>query len=396
MTLADADLVIERLRAAVERVGANLVEVERDPHRQLLEAAALRGETAARWLGARNALADLFESYARMTAFVESVTELRRQVSFDPRRVPELDAMLTGPAIELSSSPVAISERGLLDGSRKITRCTADELLARMASDFEIARNVVFAVARVWDVLVPQVGAAREALARAEAQAGEMGDAWPELASVRRQLDALGEVLAEDPIAVDARLVDELDASAASLAHEIEQTDVLRREFLDRIAACRSELDALMMSGRALSDVEREAAVKIASRPPAEPVAHAAELSAHLDRVVELASAAQWRAAERELDAWLSAYADVRRQLEENDAAARAALAHRAELRGRLAAYSAKAAGFGFAEDAHLARLFDAAQEALYTAPTDLERAEALVRRYQDGVNAAPGRRGAM
>src|SRR5262249_27126572 len=136
MTLADADVVIERMRAAVERVGANLVAVERDPHRRLLEAATLRGETATRWLGARNALADLFAGYARMTTFVDDVTELRRQVSFDRRRAPELDAMLTGAAIELLTAPVGIDERGLFDGSRKVTSCTADELLARMASDF--------------------------------------------------------------------------------------------------------------------------------------------------------------------------------------------------------------------------------------------------------------------
>jgi hypothetical protein len=395
MTLADADALIERLAAAVERVGANLVEVERDPHCQLLEAATLRGETAARWLGARNALADLFDGFARMTAYVENVTELRRQVSFDQRRVPELDAMLTGPAIELASAPVGIDERGLFDASRKVTRCTADELLARMANDFEIAKSVVFGVAQAWDGLVPLVAAAREALGRAEVQAAALGEASPELASVRGQLDVLGELIAEDPLAVDARVVDELDASAASIAREIERADALRRGFHDRIAVCRSELDALAAAGESGSEVQREAAAKIASQYP-DPVVHVAELGAHLDRVIGLANGAQWRAAERELDAWQSAYADARRKAEQGDARARAALAYRDELRGRLDAYSAKAAGSGLMEDAQLARMYDAAQHALYTAPTDIECAEALVRKYQDAVNAAPGRKAAM
>jgi hypothetical protein len=396
VTLADADALIERLRAAVERVGANLVAVERDPHRQLLEAATLRGETAERWLGARNALADLFEGYARMTAFVEGVTELRRQVSFDQRRVPELDAMLTGPAIELSSAPVNIDERGLFDASRKVARCTADELLARMAHDFEIAKAVVFGVAQVWDGLVPRVAAAREVLDRAEAQAGALGEVWPEFAPLRGNLDALGELIAEDPLAVDPRAVDDISASAAAIAGEIERADLLRRQFLDRIAACRAELDGLAAAGRSGSEAQREAAAKIVAAQPLDPVAHAAELRAYLDRVIELANSAHWRAAERELDAWQAAFADARVHAEQAEAYARTALAYRDELRGRLEAYGAKAAGFGLVEDAQLARMYDAAQHALYTAPTDLERAEALVRKYQDAVNAAPGRKAAM
>jgi hypothetical protein len=395
MTLADTDVMIERLRAAVERVGANIVEIERDPHRRLLEAATLRGETAMRWIGARDALADLFEGYARMTTYVDDVTELRRQVSFDQRRVPELHTMLTGPAIELSSAPVGIDERGLFDESRKITRCTANELLARMSNDFEIAKAVVFGVAQAWDGLVPRVAAAREAVARADTQAAALGDEWSELASVRSRLDALGELIAEDPLAVDAHLVDDLGASAASIAREIERVDALRRQFLDRISACRAELDAFATAGRSDTELQREAAAKIVTSRHADPVIHAAELGAHLDRVIGLANGAQWRAAERELDAWDSAYADARVVAEHADANARSALAYREELRGRLEAYSAKAAGFGLTEDARLGRLYDAAQEALYTAPTDLERAEALVRKYQDAVNAAPERKAA-
>jgi hypothetical protein len=395
MMLADADVMIERLRAAVERVGANLVEVERDPQRRLLEAATLRGETAARRLGARNALADLFDGYARITAYVDDVIELRRQVSFDQRRVPELDALLTGPAIELSSAPVGIDERGLFDGSRKVTRCTANELLARMATDFEIAKAVVFGVAAVWDRLVPRVAAARDAVAWAQAQAADLGDGWSELVVVRGQLDELAELTAEDPLTVDARVVDELEASVASVEGEIGRADALRRQFLDRVTTCRSELDALVAAGRAGSERRHEAAVKIATRHSADPVRDASELAAQLDRVIGFAQAAQWRAAERELDAWESAYADARLHAEQAEANAAAALAYRDELRGRLDAYSAKAAGFGLMEDARLGRIYDAAQQALYTAPTDLEHAEALVRRYQDAVNAAPGRKAA-
>jgi hypothetical protein len=396
VTLTDADIVIERLRAAVDRVGANLVEIERDPHRQLLDAATLRGETATRWIGARSALADLFDAYARMTAYVEHVTELRRQASFDPRLAPDLDAMLTGPVIELSSASVGIDERGLFDGSRKVTRCTADQLLARMANDFEIAKAAVFGVAQAWDGLVPRVAAVRETLMRAEAQVVALGETRPELASVRGQLDALGELIAEDPLAVDARAVDELEAAAVSVARDVERADGLRRDLGDRVAACRAEIDALTTAGQRGSAVEREARAKIALPPKPDSIVYAAELGTALDRVIVLADGAQWRSAERELMAWQAACADARSRVELGAANARAALAYRDELRGRLDAYGAKAASCGLAEHAQLTRMFDAAQRALYTAPTDLEQAEVLVRKYQDAVNAAPGRKAAM
>ncbi|MFD1152750.1 hypothetical protein ACFQ3T_36905, partial [Saccharothrix hoggarensis] len=74
---------------------------------------------------------------------------------------------------------------------------------------------------------------------------------------------------------------------------------------------------------------------------------------------------------------------------------ARGVLAHltgsldrRAELRGRLEAYRAKAGGLGFGEDAELAALHRQARNVLLGVPCDLNAGTVAVLRYQRAVLA--------
>ena len=76
-------------------------------------------------------------------------------------------------------------------------------------------------------------------------------------------------------------------------------------------------------------------------------------------------------------------------------AANRGPLDRRSELRGLLAAYAAKAAATGQAEERALSDLHDAAHEALHVAPCDLDAAAALVARYGDAVRTGPAPEGA-
>jgi len=60
----------------------------------------------------------------------------------------------------------------------------------------------------------------------------------------------------------------------------------------------------------------------------------------------------------------------------------------RAELRGRLGAYRAKAAALGRIEDLGLEQLYQRARDLLWSAPCDLAIAAAAVAEYQSAVNA--------
>ncbi len=398
MKLDEIDPAIRQLRAAAERVGANLVEIERDPVRQMLDAASLRGETAVRWIAARDALVYLFDGHGRVDALVERILSVRGTFpSVDPRCAPELEALLAGPAVELTTDRVSIADRGLLDASTRVVRCTADELIAHMTQAFEVVKATVVAVGGVWGEAVPRIGATRSVLAAAVTRASGLGGEWSgELAAAQLSLDDLGDMLAADPLSVEPFAVDRVEQTVAAIAREIDAAGRLRDELSDRIDAGRHLVDELGAAIRSCREAQREVSEKIASCSPAEPVDGRPDLARELEGIVARTQTQQWRTVEREFEAWNAAAHAARVRVERLESDARATLAQRDELRGRLDAYGAKAAGVGRVEDAQLSRLFDAAQAALFTAPTDLERADALVRRYQDAVTSAPDRKGSM
>ena len=65
----------------------------------------------------------------------------------------------------------------------------------------------------------------------------------------------------------------------------------------------------------------------------------------------------------------------------------------RNQLRGRLDGYRAMAIRRGLVEDGQLAALHARARDALYTAPTDLADAEALVQAYREALPREPADR---
>ena len=246
MQLQQLDSAIARLAAAVERVGANLVDVERDEHRQLLEAASLRGETAERWQRARASLAQLFDGYVRLTQLLEHAKGLRRTAAGNATGIAELEHALFGASVEMSSTPIAVSERGLLDGSTRIVWGTPDELIASMTRSFDLVQNAVVEICAEWEELVPRVSAARDGLALALTQANSLGDACSgELGQLTSSLDRFADTLAADPLAVERDDLGELERSIESISAEIDGASRLRVELSDRIGAARRLADAL-------------------------------------------------------------------------------------------------------------------------------------------------------
>jgi hypothetical protein len=106
-----------------------------------------------------------------------------------------------------------------------------------------------------------------------------------------------------------------------------------------------------------------------------------------LDEVVERANQGKWRRARAAVDAWdaraTTVLGDARACLDANQAP----IVRRNELRGLLDAYRAMANARGLIEDPVAEALHTEAHEALYTAPTDLIAAAALVRRYQTAIS---------
>ena len=367
-------------------MAANLVELEIDSSRQLLEARALSGESAVRWAAASAALTDLWGWRERFDAFLAHAQELRRS----PRRADELNALLTGPSIELTRSQVPLAERDLLGEAEVAVRCTPDELLERMSGVFDDVKTVVAQFAYAWESLSPRLTAARETLTKARELAASLGESdRADLIEAADHVDRLSAELSADPLTVrpdDARrLIESLEA----IRRDLEATLALRGELDARLGEARALLTRLRTVAEEGRAVHEELVVKIAvpSAPPGlEP---GEDLDAELDQIVALARAGgAWREARRRLDAWT---AHIRALLDDAErilSANRTPLEARNQLRALLEAYQVKASRLGAIENPELERIFAQAHAALHTAPTDLAAAAQLVRRYQEILNA--------
>ncbi len=106
-----------------------------------------------------------------------------------------------------------------------------------------------------------------------------------------------------------------------------------------------------------------------------------------------MAAQGDWRAAASALVQWTTRCREAKSRADQALVANRAPMAVRNELRGRLDAYQAKAYRTGRLEDPAAAALHARAHTVLFTAPTNLDEAEQLVRHYQQVVSA-PAPRG--
>jgi hypothetical protein len=377
----DPETRLERLREAVERVSANLVELEIDSGRQLLEASALEGEAAARWSSANAALSELWRRQGLLEALLGQAEALR-----GGRRSEELRALLDGPSIELSSTDVPLAERSLLASAHVAERCSAEELLPSMSRAFDEVKTTVTTICAAWESMIPQLDSARRLLAEANRLADELGEPGRrELEEPERTLDALSHAVSTDPLSVGDGEIERLVFRLREARDELEGGVELKRGFEARISAARELLQRVRAAVAEARAAREELMIKILdSAPP--PLELRVTLEPELGAISGLAERGDWRQARSALEQWTTrcdAELEAARRACE---AGRAPLQARNQLRSLLDAYQVKAKRLGVLEDPGVADLFARAQDELYTAPTDLGRASQLVRGYQQAL----------
>jgi hypothetical protein len=388
MALADLDTTLAELRAASERIGANLLELELDPGRELLEQVALEGESAARWSQASAALLELWRRHELLQDLLQRATEVRGGRGRLPAdRLAELEELLHGRSIVLCTGPLPPERRALLDTSRANRRCTARELLTQMAAAFDEANATLAALTAPWDALTPRLA---HAGAELRAATGQAAGAEPDaLAGARRRHAELSALLAHDPLAVAPDAVAALEASVAAIAGEAEAIGELRVGAGERLDRARELLRAVEQAREEALSARETAVAKILAPDVAEPP-DAAGLAEALAEVERLTAAGRWRQAREDLARW-TAHADAAlAQARAATAANRAPVDARNQLRGRLDAYRAKARALRLLETPAVAELHERAHRALFAAPTDLAQAEQLVARYQQALSTRP------
>jgi hypothetical protein len=395
VTLDEIDRTLAGFRQAIAVMTANLFELENDPNRKVLDQAALTGVTAERWGGAGRSLAQLWQWFTQFKDVVERAATMRGSKGrINPAQLAQVDQLLGGPSIELSAEQIPLSRRALLGPSETSVHCRPDELLNLMSQSFDQVKAVVAATGEAWSVLLPRLEQDESSLGEIEKLAASFGETHvPELAGARGRIDDLSTRLANDPLSIDVSVLVPLETALAAVKRDLEELGRLRADLAPRLDQARERLARLHRTMAEARAAHEDVVAKIASSSAPPPLAPDPDLVRRLDRITALGAGNEWRAARHELAEWTTRTDDMIGQAERVLAANRAPIDERAELRGRLEAYRAKANSLGRAEDAALAAQYDRAHDVLYTAPTDLASAAELVRCYQQAiVDGAPPR----
>lgn len=385
-SVVPADAELARLETAVEAMSRNLVELDQLPARHDLDSKTLTGRTAREWADASAALGTLWDGFRMLSESIARAQSLRGQKRLsDSDRVKFVHEVL-GPSILLSTTSVPLAQRGLLGAGQVTTTCSPAELLAAMERSFTIAIDVAARAADAWQRLLPAAGDVAAALKRAR----DSGAPAALLNQADRLLGDLTGTLASDPLGAEPAILDRvrelIRRADAERTSAIELRDSLTRRLSDaRVRA--EEIDRAEQAARQAWD-------QADGRFPPSQIAGVRPLNLRPDlaAIEALAAAGQWALISPRLAQWS-------RQAQERLAALAVVRAHnerlvadRAELRGRLSAYQAKALGHGLGEQSQLTPLAERARALLYTAPCELEQARAAVNAYQEMLTATIAR----
>jgi hypothetical protein len=403
MALMANDAIIPELAAWQDRlalVSRNLGEMNALPALLRLKAQlratpnCYAGETAARINDALAALDDLWKDYLLLNALLDEAESLRKQSGLFHDYQPEVNALLHGRSITLPLAHVPLAERGLLTEAEHADKVTPEELLAAMHSLFAMAKDTILQLDGAEARLKPRLEALFVAVRGLAGRAAALALDSAKIETITAPLEALSVELAANPLGAERKLA-EGEKLLADWRGEIEAWERERdavQAALSMAAAALKELQRLSQEAQA---VRQSALVKIAgplALPAPTEASVLAQLGAWLDTIVAGAGRGDWRAAKSGLEKWTTACASHQEKERRVLAANLAPIEAREELRGRLKALRAKANAYsarGARFDQKVAQLGDQIEHVLYSQPSDLQHAAALLGDYDTAINNA-------
>ena len=366
----------EALRETVSRLAHGLYAVDVDADTEFLRTQSNRpGRSGDLACAVISALDRIWVQYSMAADVVQ-----RLEVAVAEGRTADAQRLLQTDAVEICPG-TSTSAAALLDElERQLNDVVADR--DRLVA---AARQAVTAVddgAKLLDHLISRavaIGVENE----------------PTLAAARTALESAQATVAGDPLG--ATPGPDLHGPMSAAGRRIDELECAWERLPGRLAAARADLTTIVALRAEGAEALVEARTKI-SRPtgllqPLAPSVVEGEpraLGPWLERIERQAEHGDWRAAAVGLDGWQRIAAAHLVNAARVSAANRAPVVRRNELRGLLHAFRAKAAREDRAEDPVLIPLHQAACDALYEAPCDLDRANARVQAFIDAVNAGP------
>ncbi|MGH3242372.1 MAG: hypothetical protein ACRDNL_18495, partial [Spirillospora sp.] len=269
MSRDEADGALARLRDERERISAALLELEAHQGYQLLEGAALDGETLRVRSEVRAGLASLwalFDVYGRVLGAAE---ELRARHSRPGQaQLKELTWLLAGPSVELPAEEVPLERRTLLSvpSGEKLTLRAAVE---RMTPLYEEAARAVAALDTVWSALLSRLAEVEAERRAAEELLASLGGTEPELDRLRADLAVVATLVRSDPMALardgraDTGRLDAIRTGLAEVRRGLAEAERLRDGFADRLRGVAAVLERLRETEAEARRVRDEVLAKI-------------------------------------------------------------------------------------------------------------------------------------
>jgi hypothetical protein len=391
-----ADRALGRLGDECDRIAEALVAMDGHPGHQLLRGASLTGLTHTRWVEISTAMATLWEQFDAYRTLLDRAKEVRsRRSRPGQEELDELTELLTGTVVELNREQLPIERRSLTGPAQNVEKITLTALVTRMKDAYATVTAVLAEADAAWTKALTRLDPLENDLRSAVAGAESVGAGkLDELNVIRERLAKARELAMTDPLAlanddpltgIEAELA-QLKTALAELATTRDSVDV-------RIAGLTETLGQIDATQREAQHATAVVIAKIANPNLPALTDVTQPIRRRLGNLQPLIDNADWQRLAAELDQLDQATAQAKYEARVQLAARTGLLDRRAELRGRLDAYRAKAARHGRAEDLELGALHTQAYDLLYTAPCDLAAATRAVNRYQQAVTHQEGPR---
>ncbi len=369
----DAELALRTKEVAAMSV--TLVELDSHPGLEHVRRYPPTGLTAQRWTVVETAIARLWEDLGRMTTVLESARSVRgRRSKIDDDDRAELTRLLRERSLEVTGQRIPLAKRMIGDPGEMVESVGLADTADRMRAAYPAVAEFLDGVDRI-NTLIAQ------GLATVQKRLDESG-----VAGMGEIADLLT-VSATDPLSLTARDIEERLGAITRIVDqrsvELAELAALQANWPEALAATVVQLGTLRDAAQRAAQVRARAGQSVVAGALPEPPDAEPGLRAELGAFTTPDPPAL-RSLRCRIETAL-------RVLRENEELAQGLLERRTELKGRLAAYHAKAARLGLAEDPDLLSAGRIASGLLSRRPCDLRAATRAIVDYQQVLSEKRG-----